>query len=160
MNNTLRTLSASTATIIGYSEWRPTRYRVKDSNGRNYGLFTSHEKANTFANGVLMSLDDDDAHMNIQAVRDTNFYVWVGDNIGVGDGPASVLLHNEFGSQSMHSVRRVLAMTPMIDAYGFGRIVSALRLMADIGELHPDDLAAWREVEDEFPIIELCGRDL
>jgi hypothetical protein len=146
--------SAQPATFVGYSEWRPTRYSVTDSTGRNYGLFTSHSKANTFANGVLMSLDDDDAHVSIRAERGTNFYVWCGDNIGCGDGPAIVRLSNEFGSQSMYSVRRIFELASMIDERGITRIVSALRLMADVGKLHPDDLSAWREVEAEFPVFQ------
>jgi hypothetical protein len=142
------------ATFVGYSEWRPTRYSVVDSSSRNYGLFTSYAKAETFANGVLMSLEEEGAYVSIRPVRGTNFYVWCGDNIGCGNGPASVLLSNDFGSQSSHSVRRIFELAPMIDAYGFSRVVSALRLMADLGELHPEDLSAWREVEDEFPVFQ------
>jgi len=139
-----------------YSEWRPTRYHVKDSSGRNYGLFTSHEKASLFANGVLGCMEDDGAYTCIQTVRDGNFFVWDGDSIGCSrDSPAIVMLHNDFGSQSMRSVREVLAMPHMIDAYGLGRIVSALHLLANVGDLHPDDLAAWREVEGEFPIARM-----
>lgn len=141
-----------------FSEWRPTRYRVKDSNGRNYGLFTSHEKASKFADGVLWGMGDGDVHMSIQTVRDGNFFVWDGDSIGCsGDSPAIVMLHNDFGWQSTHSVREVLRMPHMIDAYGLSRIVSALRLIADLGELNPDDLAAWREVEGEFPVVEIAS---
>lgn len=136
--------NAAKPALLAYSEWRPTRWRVKDSNGRNHGLFTSHRKAATFADGILMGIDDDNAYASIQAVRDTNFFVWSDDSIGLGDGPAIVTLCNEFGSQSRWPVRQVLAMAPMVDANGMRRIVSALRRMAGSGKLHPDDLAAWR----------------
>ncbi|MBN3788316.1 hypothetical protein [Burkholderia sp. Ac-20353] len=144
-----------TATFIGYCEWRPTRYRVKDSTGRNYGLFTSHAKAVIFADGVLASLDENenDVYVTIKAERDANFFVWDGDNIGLGDGPATVILHDEFGSQLLRSVRQILAMASMIDARGMTRIVSALRHFGDTGELHPDDLAAWQEVKDDLPVF-------
>ncbi|MGF6664978.1 hypothetical protein QF000_006646 [Paraburkholderia atlantica] len=145
--------SSMTATFVGYSEWRPTRYSVKDSEGHNYGLFTSHSKASGFADGVQTSLDHD-GYVSIKAERDTNFFAWHGDNIGFGDGPAIVILRNEFGHQCLRSVRQALAIAPMIDAYGLGRIVTALRHMASLDELHPDDLAAWREVETEFPVFQ------
>ncbi|MFL9930861.1 hypothetical protein P0D88_16740 [Paraburkholderia sp. RL18-103-BIB-C] len=116
MYNAPRTLSASTAEIIGYSEWRPT--------------------------GCASPL------------------VWRGDDIGLGDKPAIIHLVDNSGCLRSHTVAETLALRGSVDAYGLGRVVSALRLFAGTGELHPDDLAAWREVEDEFPVIELCGRDL
>lgn len=144
-----------TATFVGYSEWRPTRWRLTLSTGRRYGLFTSHAKAARFADGVLMDFDENDTvYASITCVRSASHFKWQGDCIGLGDGPAIVTLRDEFGGLHDLSVAAVLLRASEIDPYGLGRVVSALRLMADLEELHPDDLAAWREVEDQFPVFQ------
>lgn len=73
---------------------------------------------------------------------------WVGDNIGVsGDAPASIdLMLPDLTARSV-SVRQALAMDGRITAYGRSRIISGLRICAEEGSLHPDDLAAYRAWE-------------
>jgi hypothetical protein len=152
--------SASVATIQAYSEWRPTRWRLTTSTGKSYGLFNTHERAARFAEGVLMGLDASD-YVSIKVVRSASYNTWLGDDIGCSSGKrARIHLCDQFGRQQETSVRNVLLQAANMDAYGLGRVVSALRFFASTGELHADDLAVWREVEADFPIRELFGRNL
>lgn len=146
-----RALSPSMATYIAYSEWRPTRWRMSLSTGRIYGLFTSHEKANKFADGVLMNFDEGDrVEALITRVEQAAYFTWQGDNIGCGDGAAVVHFVDQFGGALYLNVAETLRQADQIDGYGLTRIVLALHACAD--QLHPDDLAAWREHEAEYPI--------
>jgi hypothetical protein len=146
-----RALSASMATYIAYSEWRPTRWRLSLSNGRSYGLFTSHEKANKFADGVLMNFDEGDpVEAIITCIRQAAYFTWQGDDIGCGDAAATIHFKDQFGILRSFDVAETLRCAERIDRYGLTRIVLALRVCAD--QLHPDDLAAWLEHEAEYPI--------
>lgn len=147
-------------TFIGYSEWRPTRYRLTTSTGKSYGLFNTHERAVRFSEGVLMGLDASD-YVSITPIRDSAYDTWLGDDLGCSSGkPARIHMRDQFGRRQKSSVRNVLLRAADMDAYGLGRVVSALRLFAGTGRLHPDDLAAWREVEDEFPVCSRTGEVL
>lgn len=86
--------------------------------------------------------------------------VWRGDDISVGDGPAIIHLVDNSGFLRSHTVAETLALRGSVDGYGLGRVVSALRLFASTGKLHPDDLAAWHEVEEEFPVCSRVGEVL
>ncbi|MFM0363723.1 hypothetical protein [Paraburkholderia sediminicola] len=143
--------ATSVAMIQAYSEWRPTRWRLTTSTGKNYGLFNTHERASRFADGVLMGLEESD-YVSIKPIRSTGYDTWLGDSIGLGDTPACISLIDQFGQHYETTVANVLHRASDVDARGLGRIVSALRLMADVGELHADDLAAWRKHEAEYPI--------
>ncbi|KFX60587.1 hypothetical protein KBK24_0137295 [Burkholderia sp. K24] len=135
------------------------RWRLTTSTGKNYGLFNTHERAERFATGVLMGLDEPD-YVSITREPDSSFYTWLGDSIGRSDLPACVSILDQFGQHREYSVFEVLSRAHEINARGLNRIVSALRLFASTGQLHPDDLAAWREVEDEFPICYRTGEVL
>jgi hypothetical protein len=146
-----RALSPSMATYIAYSEWRPTRWRVSLSTGRTYGLFTSHEKAVKFADGVLMHFDEDDpVEAIIACVRQAAYFTWRGDDIGCGDGAAVIHFNDQFGSLLSLNVAETLRRADQIDGYGLTRVVLGLR--ACIDRLHSDDLAAWLEHREEYPI--------
>jgi hypothetical protein len=143
--------TTSVAATQAYSEWRPTRWRLTTSTGKDYGLFNTHERASRFADGVLMGLEESD-YVSIKPIRSTGYDTWLGDSIGLGDTPACISLIDQFGRPYETTVAIVLHRASDIDARGLTRIISALRLMADLGELHADDLAAWRMHEADYPI--------
>lgn len=155
-------VASAVATILAYSEWRPTRWKVTTSTGRNYGLFTSHDKAALFAEGVRMSLADEaneSDYVSIRYMRDAAYDTWLGDNIGCSAGrPARIEVRDQFGIKRRLSVKAVLSIARDLDAQGLTRVVLGLRAAAE--QLHPDDLAAWREHEDEYPLRDLHGSDL
>lgn len=148
-----RANATTPADILAYSEWRPTRWRLATSAGKNYGLFNTHERAARFSVGVQMDLDESDC-VFIELERSTGYNIWLGDNIGCSSRrPARILWRDQFGQQQTSSVKNVLSRAADIDAYGITRVVSALRLWAAQGGLHADDLAAWRAVEVDYPIL-------
>jgi hypothetical protein len=148
----------SVAVVLGYSEWRPTRWRVTTAI-RSYGLFNSHQQASRFADGLLLYPEHVDSIL-ITRVESASHLIWQGDSIGTGSDPAVIQFLDDFGILRVFTVADALNHRTDVDPRGLGRIVSALRLMADLGELHPEDLAAWRAIQDEFPVIEPCGRNL
>lgn len=146
-----RDLSPSMATYIAYSEWRPRRWRLSLSTGRTFGLFTSHEKASKFADGVLMHFDEGDpVEAIITRVEQAAYLTWQGDDIGCGDGMAVIHFNDQFGSLLSLTVAETLRRADEIDGYGLTRVVIALWVCAD--QLHPDDLAAWLEHKADYPI--------
>ncbi|PRY03789.1 hypothetical protein [Paraburkholderia sp. BL25I1N1] len=146
-----RALSASMATYIAYSEWRPTRWRLSLSTGQKYGLFTSHEKASKFADGALMHFDEGDpVEATITCVRQAAYFTWQGDNIGCDEGAAVIHFNDQFGILRSLGVAETLRRAEHIDGYGLTRVVLALRACVD--QLHPGDLTAWLEHEAEYPI--------
>jgi len=149
---------ASVSTAPAYSEWRPTCWRVTTA-VRCYGLFNSHQQASRFADGLLLYPEHADS-IRITRVESASHLIWQGDSIGSGSDLAIIQFLDDFGILRTFTVADALNHRKDIDARGLSRIASALRLMAGLGELHPEDLAAWHAVQDEFPVIELCGRDL
>lgn len=148
----------SIATVLAYSEWRPVRWRVRTA-VRSYGLFDSHQQASRFADGLLLYPEHADS-IWITRVEGASHLVWQGDDFGLGDRPAVIHLVDDFGILRSFTVADALNHRMHVDPRGLGRIVSALRLMADCGKLHPEDLAAWGAAADEFPVVELCGSNL
>jgi hypothetical protein len=141
---------ASVSAAPAYSEWRPVCWRVTTA-VRSYGLFNSHRQASRFADGLLLYPEHADS-IRITRVESASHLIWQGDSIGLGSDPAIIQFLDDFGILRTFTVADALNHRKDVDPRGLGRIVSALRLMAGLGELHSEDLAAWREVEDEFPI--------
>lgn len=158
MNHTFRTTDQSGRRrewLLCYSEWRPTLWRVS-TRVRSYGLFPTPKNARRFADGLEL-FPEHAGSIEVSKIDSASHLVWRGDDIGLGDRPATIDFVDGFGILRSFSVAVSLAYRTQIDPRGLWRIVSALRLMSNSGELHPDDLAAWREVEDEFPIIEIAS---
>lgn len=73
---------------------------------------------------------------------------WIGDNIGQPVGAKiEVVLAEPDGTQVRASVASMLIMSDRIQPDERHRILSALRHQAERGELHPEDLQAYRAWE-------------
>ncbi|MGE6498627.1 hypothetical protein [Cupriavidus metallidurans] len=88
----------------------------------------------------------------------TSFLRWVGDNIGTQLGaPITIELLEQHGLHIHASVASTLILINRIKADERARILSALRNCAEHGELHPDDLQAYRAWDEDQACTTDCS---